>query len=476
MAGLRWLLALAGASFSRSVELDLSNWIGQLTPILQKATVLDLSLPGAHDTMTFDLSNTISEGYEGMGPVISKILHSVTPLLAGRFIREQGQTQGLSITQMLDSGIRFIDFRIMFTDAPSTLRSSKDWYNLHGCQSEHPALTYLKQVRTWLDAHPKEILVFWASRHGDRDLNGTDQYPSTTPQERQQFFAQVSDTFKGMLFDASKGRLNETSIEEMWSRGQRVVWYATDYEESTNSSPLALDSMLVDNQCPGGGWESGALNQFRKGGAAREADKARNQFLLVSMTNDGGKCNLEWASVITFVPLAKELGAEKKCMACYAIPNFGYCPMSLQEQGQLSNYYNQRVLEAIYKEGASNPAVDFPNAIYIDGIDLDGRIRTGTQRLNPLLSQSDLQAQEAAGDHETDGYAYVATLVGATARRLCRGAEAHIKGWCEVLMASIEEARARHPVTLWDDAVHGRLSNWPTMPPAGDPTTVQVLI
>ena len=46
--------------------------------------------------------------------------------MAGNFIRQLGQTQGLNITRMLDNGIRFIDFRIMYTDAPGKL-TSKDW-------------------------------------------------------------------------------------------------------------------------------------------------------------------------------------------------------------------------------------------------------------------------------------------------------------------------------------------------------------
>ena len=127
------------------------------------------------------------------------------------------------MTAQLDAGIRFIDFRIMFTAKPNTVNKDKDWYCLHGCQTYHTALSYLKEVsgsgsgsgsgggsgfvfhnmtvlphrllskvplaltayacpdariasrlppfvlqaRAWLDAHPKEIVTFWASRHGD---------------------------------------------------------------------------------------------------------------------------------------------------------------------------------------------------------------------------------------------------------------------------------------------------------------------
>mmetsp|Transcript_58088 Transcript_58088/g.188027 ORF Transcript_58088/g.188027 Transcript_58088/m.188027 type:complete len:449 (+) Transcript_58088:60-1406(+) len=434
MAPLRsWLLlGLSALPAARCGQLDLANWMGQLAPVLGDASILDLSLPGAHDTMTYDLSTTLSEGYEGMGPVISKILHSVTPLLAGEFIRQQGQTQGLKVTDMLESGIRFIDFRIMYTDAPDSLKSHKDWYNLHGCQSEHTALSYLKEIRTWLDAHPNEIVVFWVSRHGDMRLTGTDQYPATTPAERQAFFTAVHDTFGGLMFDVSKGRLNETSVADLWSRGQRVVWYAADYEQSTSSSPLAMDGRLVDNVTPGAGSSFGTLGYFRQGAPHREASKANNHFLLVSMAGGPSPTQIEMAATINFLPLAKHFGAVEKCAKDFGIPNLtNWCPLDLQEYGQLDNFYNQRVLDAIYNEGAGTEAVDFPNAIYINGIDTGGRIRTGTQRLNPLKLDGGSEPSLTDDGHDTDGYAYAATLVGATVRRMCRGTRAQAKGVCE---------------------------------------------
>ena len=32
---------------------------------------------------------------------------------------------------------------------------------LHGCQTNHPSHQYLLEIRKWLDAHPKEVVVFW---------------------------------------------------------------------------------------------------------------------------------------------------------------------------------------------------------------------------------------------------------------------------------------------------------------------------
>jgi hypothetical protein len=39
---------------------------------------------------------------------------------------------------------RFVDFRTLFTQGK---KLDHDWYCLHGCQTNHPSLDYLRQVR-----------------------------------------------------------------------------------------------------------------------------------------------------------------------------------------------------------------------------------------------------------------------------------------------------------------------------------------
>ena len=123
------------------------------------------------------------------------------------------------------------------------------------------------------------------------------------------------------------------------------------------------------------------------------------------------------------------------------------CPLALMDWSLLMNYYNQRVLDLAYSEGATNPNTDFPNAIYLDAVDTSGLIRTGTSKINPLLQE-----------HLTDGYAYAATLIAANVRRLCRG-----RSDCFNLQKSIEDERAQYPLSLWDDPKHGRLLSWPSL-------------
>lgn len=53
----------------------LSNWMGQLLPLLGASPLLELSLPGTHDTLTYDLSTTVSEvGYLRDGSLLMYLL------------------------------------------------------------------------------------------------------------------------------------------------------------------------------------------------------------------------------------------------------------------------------------------------------------------------------------------------------------------------------------------------------------------
>ena len=144
-----------------------------------------------------------------------------------------------------------------------------------------------------------------------------------------------------------------------------------------------------------------------------------------------------------------------KCVKELHIPDMkGWCPPTLMDLSLLANYYSQRTIEAAYEDDDS----DFPHAIYIDGIDTDGTIRTGTSPINPLSSSRRLATQSA--DHATTAYAYAATLVGANLKRLCK--DPSTGATCAPLKDLVEAERAKYPTQRWQDEKYGRLSAWPS--------------
>jgi hypothetical protein len=344
---------------------DPANWIGASLPLTGELTPLDLSLPGTHDTLTADLSETIADNANDLPPELADLLHEFVPReLIGSFIRTQAQTQGLTITEQLSAGVRFLDFRITYTLPPNSDSGAYDWYGLHLVQTKRTALAYLHEIKEWLLAHPSEFVVLPFTKHGSFCKNGTNQYPGTTPEIRQKFWKQVEDLFGDLLVDHRKVKVNETSISEMLRLKGRVIVYASDYHNFTASSPRALDSCLIFNDLQGGVYSEKQsapqqLTTFANAAETKEKLKRENRFFLMSLASSGSGSSIKFAVYLHFQPF-DHANIRRDCSALFQIPNVSsWCPMTLLEMSQTAEYYNQRVLARALSEG-----YEFPNAIY----------------------------------------------------------------------------------------------------------------
>lgn len=61
-----------------------ANWMGETLSVLGSSSLLDLSLPGTHDTLTHDLSTTVSEGGIDEYYNLAELLHNKTDVVPGR--------------------------------------------------------------------------------------------------------------------------------------------------------------------------------------------------------------------------------------------------------------------------------------------------------------------------------------------------------------------------------------------------------
>jgi hypothetical protein len=212
----------------------LSSWMTCLSPLISNLTILDLQLPGTHDTLTFHLSDRIADNANDIAPSLAAFLHDVVrPPVAfvGDFIRSMAVTQRLNITQQLDAGIRFFDLRCTFSRPPADAAGSRlgdrhateHWFGLHFVETVLAFTEYLADVRRWLDAHPQEVIVLSVTRHGNFCLDGPAQFPGCDESEKDALWQALTSSFNGLLFNQSQGSLNETTLNSMLSRGQRVV-------------------------------------------------------------------------------------------------------------------------------------------------------------------------------------------------------------------------------------------------------------
>lgn len=229
----------------------LPHWMGEFyqAELLEDIRLVDLSLPGTHDSLSYDLSLTVStdgiDNFKRLAQLLHTLSGGMLHVLPGEleeFFRMQGKTQQLTIPQQLDNGIRFLDFRLMWEPDKS------HWYSIHFMQSNRPAEQYLQQIRTWLDQHPQEIVVIWLSKHGSTTATGQDQYPGVSPAQKQQFWNKYLDAFDGLLIDTHNSSIFATPMAELIRRNHRVISFVSDYEEFTQSSRLAYDAAYIQNE------------------------------------------------------------------------------------------------------------------------------------------------------------------------------------------------------------------------------------
>jgi len=325
-------------------------------------------------------------------------------------------------------------------------------------QSNSLATAYLTQIRTWLDSHPKEIVVIWVSKHGSACSTGNDQYPNVPVHVKQAFWQNILSIFSGIVVDVRKTPINTTSIQSLITKNTRVVFYATDYVEFTGSSSLALDGCLVDNQlCAGidGGIAdiNCLLQNFQNSVKIRKDDARESRYFLQSMATSGPESVLLYMFLLEYADIDDKYFREK-CGAGFSnIPGItDWCPNNLLDISQLQNYYNQLLLEFSLQKNYL-----FPNAIYLDALDIDGTIRTG-MKIYEKFSGDHLRESRVNGDHDTVRYAYAYTVILSNLMNVCGSAPSPT---CTSWISKLQTLRALYPLQRWDDAPNGRSSTWP---------------
>jgi hypothetical protein len=131
----------------------LSHWMSDSSAFLYHTNIWNLTLPGTHDSLAYDLTSTVD-------PLTQVAWLGNLHLVTGK-ISHLAETQTLSITEQLDNGIRFLDIRVTF------LRQENLWYGNHYLITQHEIFYYFNQIREWLDSHEGEVIVIWISQHGE---------------------------------------------------------------------------------------------------------------------------------------------------------------------------------------------------------------------------------------------------------------------------------------------------------------------
>lgn len=381
-----WLALFVACLGDHTYGLAPASWMGDITravPSLAQASILDFTLPGSHDSLSYDLSTSLTES-------------AVTPPGVGEIVRRFAITQTINLTQQLDAGVRLLDFRIMWSSGRAYGgRKCGGWYGTHTVRTNLPAESYLLEIRNWARASPGELIVLYITRHGNACLKGHDQYPGVTRAQKRVFWESLTGVFGDYLVPAS---MITASYDDVVRAGHRIYAFLADHVEMTNSSRLGIDACVHVNNTGGGGRPS--LGQWRMDVQYYETLKARQArtFYLRSLAAAAKEYEVGYFLAGKLSPFPSIVRARRSaCSRMYAIPNVtDWCASSLEDLGRFCNYYNQWVLDYAWSSTQGGPS-----AYYVDMILPDGLIDVGDTQHGYDLWGATLRATLVGRERDT---------------------------------------------------------------------------
>ncbi|XP_061918951.1 PI-PLC X domain-containing protein 1-like isoform X2 [Entelurus aequoreus] len=178
-----------------------SDWMSRLPEEYLDVSLWNLALPGSHDSMSFCL-DVCSPVLQSESCVL-RGLDKVAPCWTRRCVSRWATTQQAVLSRQCDLGIRFLDLRIA--------RKPKDCCNLffaHGIYTRITVKEALDELATWLDAHPREVVIVCCSH-----------FHFLTLSDHTKLVEYLISLFGPKLCSSQ----DNPTLRSCWSRGQQVI-------------------------------------------------------------------------------------------------------------------------------------------------------------------------------------------------------------------------------------------------------------
>ncbi|XP_027498883.1 PI-PLC X domain-containing protein 1 [Corapipo altera] len=183
------------------------QWMSRLPEELWDIPLYNLALPGSHDTMTYCLDKR--SAVSGNESKVVKFLNKCMPCIVRPIIMKWSITQVLTVTEQLEAGVRYLDFRI----AHKANDPSMNLYFVHMVYTTVTVQDTLWKVLRWLEAHPQEVVIL-ACRNFD----------GLTRRLHSHLVACIKEIFQCKLCP----RNVMPTLRTMWQLGHQVI---VSYEE-----------------------------------------------------------------------------------------------------------------------------------------------------------------------------------------------------------------------------------------------------
>ncbi|XP_068165897.1 PI-PLC X domain-containing protein 1-like [Antennarius striatus] len=190
------------------------DWMSRLPAKLLDVPLWNLAVPGSHDSMSFCLD--VSSPVQQSEPYLIRVLDRLFPCCTRPCVLRWATTQQSVLSDQCELGIRFLDLRIA-----KKPKGGGTLFFAHGIYTLMTVKEALSELATWLDAHPKEIVIISCSH-----------FDSLTDEDH----VRLAD-FILRLFGKKLCSSKETpTLRSCWSSGQQVV-LSYDNQQMTLQHP-----------------------------------------------------------------------------------------------------------------------------------------------------------------------------------------------------------------------------------------------
>ncbi|KAH8410115.1 hypothetical protein KR009_006296 [Drosophila setifemur] len=162
------------------------HWMRDLPPELRDLSIINLAIPGSHNSMTYGIDSNSK-----LAPDADKTVQRWYRFFPC-FVRRWSRTQSSGILEQLQLGVRYFDLRIA--------QKNEKFYYCHGVFAME-VFKPLLELRQFLDTHPEEVVVL--------DMQ---HFYAMAVSHHQQLHKELIQFFGFRLFSTADGSLYECSL------------------------------------------------------------------------------------------------------------------------------------------------------------------------------------------------------------------------------------------------------------------------
>nr|XP_040026347.1 PI-PLC X domain-containing protein 1-like [Gasterosteus aculeatus aculeatus] len=217
------------------------DWMSRLPGELLDVPLWNLALPGSHDSMSFCLD--VSSPVVRSEPCVLRAIDRLFPCWTRTCVSLWATTQQSVLSDQCELGVRFLDLRIARKPA-----GGNTLFFAHGIYTLMTVQEALHELASWLDAHPREIVIVSCSHF--ESLSDEDHV----------HLADFIITLFGEKLCLSR---DIPTLRSCWSRGQQVVvsysnqqmvllhpelWTEIPYRYADSPDPMKVIAYLEDQK------------------------------------------------------------------------------------------------------------------------------------------------------------------------------------------------------------------------------------